>query len=268
MPQLPDEAALAVARVYRGYLALGNETREGPACRSVRCDTAPVIYDANHLQAVSASTPEELDTVLAFQEEVLGDRAHRHVLTDPATPPAVTAGLALQDYTATPTLQLLLDGPLLGSAPRPVDIDAVASEDDWLAVHRLTRADHLEQDEKKGTSNYSERTTDQMLETKRRKAPHVQFFLARVDAVPVAFFSSWPGIDGVGMVEDLFTLQPHRRQGIARALIHHCVADARARGADRVLIGADTDDTPKHAYAAMGFRPTCLTWNWLRKIAA
>jgi len=268
MPQLPDEPALAVARVYRGYLALGNETREGPGCRSVRCDTAPVIYDANHLQAVEARTPEELDAALAFQEETLGDRAHRHVLTDPETPPGVTASLALHGYAGTPTLQLRLAGPLRGAAPRPADIAPVASEADWQALQRLVRADHVEQNEKKGTLIYDERTTVQMLETKRRKAPHVQFFLARVDAEPVAYFSSWPGIDGVGMVEDLFTLQTHRQQGIARALIHHCVADARARGAGPVLIGADTDDTPKHAYAAMGFRPTCLTWSWLKKLPA
>ena len=66
------------------------------------------------------------------------------------------------------------------------------------------------------------------------------------------------------MVEDLFTRPSHRNRGIARALIHHCVADARARGAVDVLIGAIYDDTPKNAYAAMGFESTCLTWEWLK----
>lgn len=37
-----------------------------------------------------------------------------------------------------------------------------------------------------------------------------------------------------------------------------------ARGADQVLIGAYPDDTPKNAYAAMGFESTCLTWGWLK----
>ena len=59
------------------------------------------------------------------------------------------------------------------------------------------------------------------------------------------------------MVEDLFTLPSHRNRGIARSLIHHCVDDALARGAVDVLIGALHDDTPKNAYAAMGFETTC-----------
>ena len=37
-------------------------------------------------------------------------------------------------------------------------------------------------------------------------------------------------------------MDPHRGRGLARALIHHCVADARARGADAVLIGAVPGD--------------------------
>jgi GNAT superfamily N-acetyltransferase len=89
-----------------------------------------------------------------------------------------------------------------------------------------------------------------------------------VDGAAVAYFSSWPGIAGVGMVEDLFTLPSHRGRGIARALIHHGVADARTRGAQSVLIGSDPDDTPKHLYAAMGFEPTCVTWGWTRIEAA
>jgi GNAT superfamily N-acetyltransferase len=70
------------------------------------------------------------------------------------------------------------------------------------------------------------------------------------------------------MVEDLFTLPRYRNRGIARALIHHCVDDARARGAENVLIGARPDDTPKNIYAAMGFEPTCLTRNWLKRTEA
>ena len=57
----------------------------------------------------------------------------------------------------------------------------------------------------------------------------------------------------------LFEKLDNLRRGIATALIAHAVGDARNRGAGPVLIGADPDDTPKHMYAAMGFRPFCLT---------
>jgi len=40
-------------------------------------------------------------------------------------------------------------------------------------------------------------------------------------------------------------------------------ADTRARGAREVLIGADPTDAPRDFYAALGFRPACLTWGFL-----
>ena len=248
MPLLPPEAAQAVARTYRDYLALGHDVEAGPGCRSVRCDAAPVIYDANHLQAVTAESPEGVAAALAHLEEALGDRAHRHVLTDPAAPPAVTAGLALAGFEGTPTLQLLLAGELQGPPPVPAELEPVASEADWSALHRLVRADHVESNQKKGTEIYSERTTEQMMVTKRLKAPSVQFFLARVAGEPVAFFSSWPGKGGVGMVEDLFTLPSHRRRGAGAcpdpSLCHRCANARRRPGADRRRPG-------RHAHARL-----------------
>ena len=106
--------------------------------------------------------------------------------------------------------------------------------------------------------------TAQMLEAWRLCRYEAQFFLACDGDEAVSFLSSWPGIGGVGMVEDLFTLPSHRGQGYARALIHHCFADARERGAAQVLIGAVANDTPKNAYAAMGFASTCLITEWLK----
>jgi len=85
-------------RTYRAYLALGHEVAEGPHGRVVREPSAPRIYDANHLQAVNAETEAAIDAVLAFAEKELGAMPHRHVLVEPATPPAVAARLALLGY--------------------------------------------------------------------------------------------------------------------------------------------------------------------------
>ena len=65
-------------------------------------------------------------------------------------------------------------------------------------------------------------------------------------------------------MEDLFTVPAFRRRGVATALIAHAVGDARDRGAGPVLIGADPDDSPKHMYAAMGFRPLCVLRSYTR----
>ncbi len=78
--------------------------------------------------------------------------------------------------------------------------------------------------------------------------------------------ASWPGVEQMGMVEWLFTRKKHRRRGVATALIAHAVADARAQGAREVLIGASAgaDAVPRQLYASLGFRPVCVTEEYLR----
>ena len=157
------------------------------------------------------------------------------------------------------------------------DIRPVASAEQWALLDQLARLNHQEQNDKNGNALLSEEFTTQMQAFRLARCEEVRFFLAWSEGNAVAFLSSWPGpespaaiapgIGRVGMVEDLFTHPDHRGRGIARALIHHCVADARARGADAVLIGAEVDDSPKAIYAAMGFAPTCLTQAWRRQTA-
>jgi GNAT superfamily N-acetyltransferase len=251
-----------VCRTYLAYLALGHETVAGPGGRVVREPRSPRIYDANHLQAVTADAPEAVEALLDFADVELDGLGHRHVLVEPATPPAVVAALALRGYAPRPTLQMLLAGPLKGPAPTPFDLRPVVSETDWLALRALLREDHVEDCARRGRPPYDEAVTDEMVTTKRRKRD-VRFWLARVDGHDAAFFSAWAGEEGVGMVEDLFTRPRYRRRGLARALIHRAVEDAREGGAREVVIGADPADTPKDLYARLGFRPVCVTWSWL-----
>ncbi|MEV6299449.1 GNAT family N-acetyltransferase [Actinoplanes sp. NPDC051861] len=57
-------------------------------------------------------------------------------------------------------------------------------------------------------------------------------------------------------VRDLFVALDHRRSGIARALLDHVVAEAKAEGALRVSLQTEPDNAAALAlYAAAGFRP-------------
>jgi len=252
---------------YTAYYALGHEVLDHPHCRAIRRDDAPQIYDANHLQRVRASTADEIDATLAFLERALGDRRHRQVIADPGTPESFVARLALAGFEPEPTLQLLLDGPVRGRPPRALAVRLTETDDDWASLARLLRLDHEETCARRGRPVYDLAVTDQMALCMRSRAPAARHWLARDDeeaSGDVAFFASWPGEGGVGMVEDLYTLPDHRGRGIARALVHHAVSDARKRGADQVLIGADPSDWPKSFYAELGFRPACVTWGWLK----
>ena len=88
-----------------------------------------------------------------------------------------------------------------------------------------------------------------------------------VDGVNCGLFSAWPGEDGVGVIEDLFTRREFRGRGVATALIAACVGDAWARGAESLAVGARANDTPKRMYAAMGFRPLCVQRSYLKDLA-
>jgi GNAT superfamily N-acetyltransferase len=259
-----DRSLEAVIATLLGYFELGNEVVAARRARFVRNPACADIYDANHGTAVRATTADEIDEVLRAADALFPAARHRTFKVDPRTPPAFEARLLLDGYAATPELQLLLEGPLQAPTPPPMAIRPVDDPADWASLSRLTRRDHEEEAATAGRPVWPPSLTAEMVATKRAKAPALQFFLASVDGVDCAFFSSWPGIDGVGKVEDLFTAPEHRRRGIASALIAHAVADARTRGAEAVLIGADPADSPKAMYAALGFVPVCVLRSYTR----
>jgi len=255
-----DEELLRRAyETLQGYYELGCEVIDERLARFVRDRNAPRIYDVNLVHSVRAATERDADAVLARADEVFAGLPHRVFHIDPWTPPAFEARLVLEGFAFEDELELLLESDLaLEDEPPAVEIRCVDSDADWAVVRRLARLDHEETALRRLHPVWDEDVTTEMVATKRAKAPDLRFWLARSDGVDCAFLSSWPGANGVGKVEDLFTHPDFRHRGIATALIAHCVGDARARGAGPVLIGALLNDTPMHMYAAMGFRPFCV----------
>ncbi len=250
------------ARARRAYFALGLEIVDASLATMIVGRDVPRVYDANLALDVTARTDDEIDEFLATSDEVFSHCEHRQVLADPATPARLACRLALADYRCDRWVELQLTGPLRFEAPT-VPIRPVSNDDDWASLTRLMRADHVEAATKGHLGALPVDVTTQLVEAKRRKAPDVQFFLAGHDGVDVAFMASFAGVDGGGIVEDLFCHWDHRRRGIASALVAHTVADARARGAADVLIAADTEDWPKGFYHRAGFEPLCVGEAWL-----
>jgi len=261
----PD-LALRVCAMLDDYLALGNRLVESDQARFVTWPETPDVYDANHVQAVRCRGPEEIAEVLARAGEHLRGSGHRYFLCDARTPPEFEARLLLEGYAVRRELELVLEGPLRASR-REFDLRPVASEDDWSAVAHLARQNHLDDARRLGVAPLDEAVTTGLVAARRRRAPHERTWLARVEGVDCAFFSSWPGSRGIGKVENLFTLPAFRHRGIATALIDRAVADARERGASAVSIGADPTQTPMHMYVAMGFRPIAVRRGYLRSPA-
>lgn len=253
-----------VCETLAAYTALGNESFVAHDAIFVRNHQTPRRYDANHVGLIRTTDPREVEALLVRADRDFEGFGHRRFDVDALTPAQVSARLSLMggfSYVSE-GLHLLLEGELKAAA-RAVEIREVLNDADWQAYERLLRMDLSEEAEKHNrTPDLS--TAPEWVAYVRAKSPAVRFWLAYVDDLPVAFFNSWPGHNGLGQIEDLFTHPAYRHRGIATALIAHCVADARARGAGPVVITAEPDDTPKQMYAAIGFRPFCVSRSYVK----
>ena len=262
-----------IAETYAWYQSVGNQVEDDSLARYVHNFERSDIWVANHVSRVRARSQSDVDHVLREVDRVLAHCRHRMFIVDPFTPDPFIARLVLEGFTElTPTLQMVLEGPLAASGGRParsssgstqVELEPVISDADWQALYPLARANHIE-----GSSSHhlqlEEETTRHLILGYRAKSAISQFFLARWDGVACAYGSAVIGPHGMGIIEDLFTLQAYRLRGIAAAIIAHAVEYARNRGMGPILIGPHVTETPKSFYAALGFVPQCVTRQYFR----
>jgi len=263
-----DELRERVDATLTHYHQLGLEPHPGPLAVGTRDPSRDEVWDANQIRSVRAAEPDEIDAVLAWADELYAGTTHRRVAIDGDTPDPFEARLALDGWTLTPVIQAVLSGPLAhpgsgeGTLPAGVTIRSADTDGDWATMVRLTRLDHLEEAAKASRPAWDEALTASMVGHRRRKAPEVRQFIASLDGADVGMFSASPGVAGMGLIEDLFVTPEARRRGVAVALIDRCVDDARACGANEVIIGSDPGDWPKGLYARLGFRPCFVERLW------
>lgn len=247
------------------YNSFGHTVVEGVNCAFVVDPEHPTVWSSNHAFGVTASTPEQIDGVLAQTAQQLAHCSHHVVATDCFTPPAFIARLLLDDYRElTPVVQMVLEAGFAPSRPSPAHIRPVRSDDDWRTLHALVEADHREGARTDGVMDAA--VTRGIVDGYRRKAGPCQFFLAEVDGQACAFGVAVVCPNGLGVVEDLFTLPEYRRRGVCSALIAHCVDHARAAGAGPLLIGARATDAPKRLYTRLGFAPLFVARDFVKAL--
>lgn len=250
------------ADTNEGWLALGNEVFDVPNGRIVRNRRLPAKRDSNHVQKVRACTPDEIEALLATADREFEELPHRASYLDFRTPPAFEARLQLEGYERIEALIMLLEGELAGT-PKPYDIRLIEDDIGWAEYELLHEIDWRDSNTKPETERWNPRVG---FLSDRVKSPPVRSWLAYDGNRAVAYFSSWGGIDAVGQVENLFTHPDLRHRGYATALLHHCVADARAQGAGPVVIVCDPNDTPKRLYASLGFRPVAIKRSYWKDV--
>jgi GNAT superfamily N-acetyltransferase len=92
-----------------------------------------------------------------------------------------------------------------------------------------------------------------------QEAGNGRFFAQRVEG-RLAGLCELYLVDGVAQVEHVDTLEEFRGRAIARNVVLRAVHEARAAGADLVVIGADLEDWPLQLYRRFGFDEIGRTW--------
>ena len=254
-----------VCETNAGYLAVGNERFEAHGATFIRNHATPRRHDANCIALVRTASPPETEALLRRAGLEFDGQPHRTFSIDALTPAPFVARLALEDgYKHSEVLVHVLEDAL-AVAPGGVEIRKVLTEEDWQAYRELD-AMWWQETSLGALGPYDPAIHDEFMVSRRAKAPAVRGWFACVGGVARAFFSSWPGDNGVGIVEDLYCHPDYRHRGLATALIAHCVADCRDRGAGPVIINSNIDDTPKHLYAKLGFRPLYVGRGYTKKL--
>lgn len=96
-----------------------------------------------------------------------------------------------------------------------------------------------------------------------QRAVGTRFFAQRIDG-GVAGLCELYVLDDIAQVEHVDTLSEFRGRGVARNVVLRATHEARAAGADLVLIEADLDDWPKQLYRRFGFDEIGRSWAFTR----
>lgn len=98
-----------------------------------------------------------------------------------------------------------------------------------------------------------------------------ELFAKRVETRFFAVFEegrvvSWSDLYLAGdtaQIEDVGTLESHRGQGYARAVVQHAADEARSAGAELIFLVADDEDWPKELYRKLGYDELGLVYEFL-----
>jgi ribosomal protein S18 acetylase RimI-like enzyme len=90
-----------------------------------------------------------------------------------------------------------------------------------------------------------------------------RFFAQRIDGQAAGLCELYLD-DGLAQVEHVDTLEEFRGRGVARNVVLRAIHEARAAGADLIVIEADLDDWPLELYRRFGFDEIGRTWSFTR----
>lgn len=221
----------------------------------------PLRWDSNFL-AVERSEPATSAPELADEaERILGGAAlsHREVFCpDAGVGDRLAPGFGALGWSSDHLVVMAHRRPSERVAPGIEVREASFDEARPVMEETVRRAPYAT----------SEEVVRQLVEHRAllERVAAARFFVGRVDGVDAGVCEAYL-IDGVAQLEDVNTLEEHRRKGVATAIVNAAAGVSRARGANLVFLIADEEDWPRRLYAALGFEPVARRWSFVRSPA-
>ena len=216
----------------------------------------PLVYALNFVWVDDASVGA--DRLLRDADRILGGAGlgHRRVFV-----PDARGGGRLRDalvgagYEASEEV-LMIWRRAVGPAAHETDVEEVSPRDACAFTAEMMRRGR--------EPGSSLEACEQVGRLKLVLAEHgARFFGVRRNGEVVSACDLYLA-DGLGQIEDLQTMEEHRRQGLARAVTLRAAHEARAAGCELVFLAAEANDWPKELYERLGFEPVASTWSFER----
>lgn len=254
--------ARRVAAARRWFRRQGLDAVEQDGVTIVQTPAHPQTWDMNFVEAGPNADPQ---AVLRALNETFDAASSWVVHIDSLTDPGVEAALALAGFREeTVLIEMLAVRP---STPRPsarVTLTPVGDAN-WSGFAALADADMREG---KRTGEYDARVAAGLMEGMRRRLGACDYWVLEEDGTAIGYGMTAVCPNGLGLIENLFTLPEHRGRGVMSGFILEAAERLRAAGCDGVFLDAHAHDTPKHLYARLGFAPVALTRTWVKRSSA
>ena len=251
--------AARVAEARRWFRRQGYESIERDGMTIVATPAHPRTWDANFVAAGPGAEPA---AALAALERHFAHSEWRVVQVDCLTEPAVEAALALAGFGAESTLVEMAAREV--RSPHPVSAAELqpVGEAEWPTFAALADADMREG---KRTGEHDAGVAAGLLDCMRRRMETCGYWLLREGGASVGYGMTAHCPNGLGLIENLFTLPEHRGRGLMSGFIIEAARRLTAEGCDAVFLDAHAHGAPKHLYARLGFRPVAVTRTWVMR---
>jgi ribosomal protein S18 acetylase RimI-like enzyme len=219
-------------------------------------DDIPERYFSNFVRVDASPSDLDVDALMRDTDRALAGLRHRQIQTfDDRVGARIASALAEAGYSAEHSSTMALRrGP-----DRAPSLDAVEELD-----HSDARSFLLEI-YRRSLPDAEQHLVEAFADFRRvvQRAVGGRFFAQRIEG-SVAGLCELYVLEGIAQVEHVDTLSEFRGRGVARNVVLRAVHEARAAGADLVLIEADLDDWPKELYRRFGFDEIGRSWAFTR----